>query len=169
MTFMRKAFAPVAFAATLLPLAPAHADEQRGRASWYAFTTITASGERANPGAMTAAHRTLPFGTRVQVQNLDNGRSVVVRINDRGPFVRGRIIDVTRAAASQLGFINAGTARVQISVVSQRRDGGHGQVARGTRPQQHLHRRRRLKLFQQKCEHFCARKMRKNKQIERFE
>ena len=119
MTFMRKAFAPVAVAAALLTLAPAKAEAEQGRASWYAFTTITASGERANPSAMTAAHRTLPFGTRVRVHNLDNGRSVVVRINDRGPFIRGRIIDVTRAAAGQLGFINAGTARVRISVVGR--------------------------------------------------
>lgn len=119
MTFMGKAIAPAAFAAALLTLAPAEAEAEQGRASWYAFTTITASGERANPSAMTAAHRTLPFGTRVRVDNLDNGRSVVVRINDRGPFIRGRIIDVTRAAAGQLGFVNAGTARVRVSVIGR--------------------------------------------------
>lgn len=68
-------------------------------------------------GAMAAAHRTLPFGTHVKVQNLGNGRAVVVRINDRGPFIRGRVIDLTKAAASQLGFIGAGTARVKLTVV----------------------------------------------------
>ena len=66
--------------------------------------TRTASGERMNPGAMTAAHRTLPFGSRVQVVNKRNGKSVMVRITDRGPFVRGRVIDVSPAAASALGF-----------------------------------------------------------------
>jgi rare lipoprotein A len=66
---------------------------------------------------MAAAHRTLPFGTHVKVQKLGNGRAVVVRINDRGPFVRGRVIDVTKAAASQLGFIGNGIARVKLTVV----------------------------------------------------
>ena len=66
--------------------------------------TRTASGERMNPGAMTAAHRTLPFGSRVHVVNKRNGKSVTVRITDRGPFVRGRVIDVSPAAASALGF-----------------------------------------------------------------
>ena len=74
-------------------------------ASVYAYEGgKTASGERANPQALTAAHRTLPFGTRVKVTNKRNGRTVVVRINDRGPFKRGRIIDVTPAAAQRLGF-----------------------------------------------------------------
>jgi rare lipoprotein A len=68
-------------------------------------------------GALAAAHRTLPFGTQVKVQNLGNGRAVVVRINDRGPFVRGRVIDVTKAAAQQLGFIGNGIARVKLTVV----------------------------------------------------
>jgi rare lipoprotein A len=74
----------------------------------------TANGERVHPGRMTAAHRSLPFGTRVRVTNVGNGQSVVVRINDRGPFVRGRIIDVTPAAARVLGF--SGLARVTVSV-----------------------------------------------------
>lgn len=73
----------------------------------------TASGERMNPGAMTAAHRTLPFGSRVTVTNRKNGRSVVVRISDRGPFVRGRVIDLTPAAARALGF--AGLAPVSVA------------------------------------------------------
>jgi len=73
-----------------------------------------------NADALAAAHRTLPFGTKVKVENLANGRSVVVRINDRGPFTGGRIIDVTRGAAEQLGMIRAGVARVKVTVV----DGG---------------------------------------------
>src|SRR5690606_35557439 len=66
---------------------------------------------------MTAAHRTLPFGTKVHVENLSNGKSVVVRVNDRGPFVGGRVIDVTRAAAEELGMVRAGIAKVRVSVV----------------------------------------------------
>ena len=77
----------------------------------------TASGERYDADELTAAHRTLPFGTRVKVTNLDNDRSVVVRVNDRGPFKDGRIIDVSKKAADQLGFVNAGLARVKIQVL----------------------------------------------------
>ena len=76
----------------------------------------TANGERMNPGALTAAHRTLPFGIRVNVVNQRNGKSVVVRISDRGPFVRGRIIDLTPAAARALGV--SGLAPVTLSVVA---------------------------------------------------
>lgn len=108
----------------------AGAQAQQGHASWYALTSKTASGERMNPNAMTAAHRSLPFGTRVRVENLSNGRSVVVRINDRGPFVRGRIIDVSRAAASQLGFIRAGTARVRITPLGGGRASSRASSAR---------------------------------------
>jgi len=96
------------------PFALAHAD-QVGHASWYALHSRTASGEMMNPSAMTAAHRSLPFGTKVLVENLSNGRSVVVRINDRGPFVGGRVIDVSKAAAANLGMISSGTAHVRIS------------------------------------------------------
>jgi peptidoglycan lytic transglycosylase len=78
---------------------------ESGIASIYAYAgERTANGERAQPNGFTAAHRTLPFGTRVRVTNKRNGRSVVVRINDRGPFVRGRVIDLTPAAARVLGF-----------------------------------------------------------------
>ncbi|TIV62635.1 MAG: septal ring lytic transglycosylase RlpA family protein, partial [Mesorhizobium sp.] len=72
----------------------------------------TASGERMNPAALTAAHRSLPFGTKLRVTNKNNGRSVVVRINDRGPFVRGRVLDLSRGAANQLGFIGSGHTAV---------------------------------------------------------
>ena len=100
-------------AALLLPeLAQA---EQTGHASWYALHSRTASGEMMNPSAMTAAHRSLPFGTKVLVENLSNGKAVVVRINDRGPFIKGRIIDVSKAAASVLGMLGSGTARVKVS------------------------------------------------------
>lgn len=91
------------------------ASAQCGRASWYALTSKTASGERMNPAAMTAAHRTLPFGSKVKVINQKNGRSIVVRINDRGPFVKGRVLDLSKAAAQKLGFLNAGHTPVCIA------------------------------------------------------
>jgi rare lipoprotein A len=89
--------------------------EQVGHASWYALRSRTASGEMMNPSAMTAAHRSLPFGTKMLVENLSNGKAVVVRINDRGPFIAGRIIDVSKAAASSLGMLGSGTAKVRVS------------------------------------------------------
>jgi len=88
---------------------------ERGRASWYGdlfHGRRTASGEIFNMHELTAAHKTLPFGTRLRVRNLANGREVAVRINDRGPHVRGRIIDLSRAAAAQVGLLHAGTATV---------------------------------------------------------
>ena len=78
---------------------------------------ISAPSERMNPSALTAAHRTLPFGTRLKVTNSNNGRSVVVRINDRGPFIRGRMLDLSRGAASQLGFISSGHTAVCVARV----------------------------------------------------
>ncbi len=86
-------------------------------ASWYKMGTKTASGEAMNANVLAAAHRSLPFGAKVRVDNLANGRSVVVRINDRGPFVRGRVIDVTRAAAERLDMIHTGTANVKLTVL----------------------------------------------------
>lgn len=83
-----------------------------GSASWYALYSRTASGERMNPEAMTAAHRTLPLGTRLKVVNKRNGKSVIVRINDRGPFVKGRVLDLSKGAARHLGFVKAGHAKV---------------------------------------------------------
>src|SRR5262249_62141840 len=97
---------------------------QTGLASYYGrefSNQRTASGERFDPGLLTAAHRTLPFGTRVRVTNLDNGRRVVGRINDRGPFARGRVLDLSPAAARKLGFVNDGVARVRIDVLKQKR------------------------------------------------
>lgn len=78
----------------------------------------TASGERFNPGGLTAAHRTLPFGTQLRLTNVRNGRSVVVRVNDRGPFVRGRMLDVSRGAAFALGFVGQGTAQLRVEPMS---------------------------------------------------
>jgi rare lipoprotein A len=102
-------------AAALLPLNQAKAD-QLGHASWYSLpANITANGEHMDPNELTAAHRSLPFGTRVLVENLTNGRMVVVRINDRGPFIGGRIIDLSKAAAASIGMINAGTAKVRVT------------------------------------------------------
>ncbi|WP_394080455.1 septal ring lytic transglycosylase RlpA family protein [Xanthobacter aminoxidans] len=95
----------------------ANADTSTGIASYYWQGRSTASGERFNPTAYTAAHRSLPFGTKVRVTNLRNGKAVVVRINDRGPFVRGRVIDVSKAAASELGFTGSGVTRVSLSVI----------------------------------------------------
>ena len=90
---------------TAILLYGSDAAAESGIASVYAYSgSKTASGERASPGGLTAAHRTLPFGTKVRVTNKRNGHSVVVRINDRGPFMRGRVIDVTPAAARALGF-----------------------------------------------------------------
>jgi rare lipoprotein A len=94
---------------------PAGAELGRGRASWYGpgfHGKRTASGERFDMNDLTAAHRTLPFGTRVRVRNAQNGREVVVRINDRGPQVNARIIDLSRAAAVALDLLQAGEAPV---------------------------------------------------------
>jgi len=101
---------------------PEGARVQTGMASFYGGEHAgarTASGERFDPKALTAAHRTLPFGTRVRVTNLANGRSVVVRINDRGPFRKTRVLDVSRAAAAELRMIGSGVAKVKLVVVRE--------------------------------------------------
>lgn len=100
--------------------APVAAGSEEGLASWYGepyHGRPTASGQLYDQSELTAAHRTLPFGSRVRVANLDNGRSVVVVINDRGPFVAGRILDLSRAAAEELRLIGPGVARVRLTVV----------------------------------------------------
>ncbi len=99
----------------------ARATSEGGVASYYAHQyhgRTTANGEIFDMNAMTAAHKTLPFGTRVKVTNLQNGKSVTVRINDRGPFVKGRIIDLSFAAAKRLDIVEAGIARVKLERVS---------------------------------------------------
>ncbi|MFM2421782.1 MAG: hypothetical protein RL291_312 [Pseudomonadota bacterium] len=87
---------------------------EQGVASYYWQPQRVAAGGWFNPNAMTAAHKSLPFGTRVRVTRLDTGRSVVVTINDRGPFVRGRIIDLSRRAAQEIGMTGQGIARVRV-------------------------------------------------------
>lgn len=109
-------FTFVAAAIMLANIQPAAA--QCGKASWYALRSKTASGEMMNPSAMTAAHRSMRFGSKVLVTNKRNGRSVVVRINDRGPFVKGRIIDVSKAAAHKLGFVSSGHTNICIQKIS---------------------------------------------------
>lgn len=108
--------APVSLAQELVSVV----DTATGVASWYGgkfHGRRTASGETYNQHALTAAHRTLPFGTEVVVTNQNTGKSVVVRINDRGPFTGGRIIDLSHKAASQIGMINSGTARVTLEII----------------------------------------------------
>ncbi len=106
-----------ALSAWLTGAAPAAAMIECGTASWYDETagTAAANGGTIDPAALAAAHPSLPFGTRVLVENLSNGRATTVEINDRGPFVAGRLIDVTRAAAEELAFLDGGLARVRIS------------------------------------------------------
>ena len=97
-----------------------HGYDQTGVASYYGARhhgKRTASGERFDQHSLTAAHRQLPFGTRVKITNLGNNDSVVVRINDRGPYSRGRLIDVSREAAEQLGMLRTGTARVRVQAL----------------------------------------------------
>ena len=100
-----------AFVLIALVICPVYAEI--GRAAFYSGGR-TASGERTGPDGLTAAHRTLPFGTMVRVTNIRNGKTVVVRITDRGPYGRGRIIDLSRAAARELDMISSGTALVSV-------------------------------------------------------
>ena len=98
---------------------PKHLINFVGTASWYTYqtgnkTNKTASGERFNPNEYTAAHRSLPFGTKVKVTNMNNNKSVIVTINDRGPILRSRVIDVSHGAAKRLGFVQLGTTKVKL-------------------------------------------------------
>lgn len=86
-------------------------------ASFYDHDTETASGEKFDPRELTAAHRSLPFGTRLRVTNLANGRSVMVRVNDRGPYIRGRSVDVSSSAAEALQMTEPGVVKVKLDVV----------------------------------------------------
>ena len=103
----------ITLAIALLAIASCPVRAENGVAAFYRGGR-TASGEVTGPTGLTAAHRTLPFGTRVLVTNVRNGKAVIVRIVDRGPFNRGRIIDVSRAAAHELEMIESGTARVSV-------------------------------------------------------
>jgi len=109
-----------AAAVILLSAAPCFALREEGLASWYGGKfqgRTTASGEIFDTNLMTAAHKSLPFGTIVKVTDLDTGQATMVRINDRGPFVEGRIIDLSRAAAEELDMVGRGVARVSIEAV----------------------------------------------------
>ena len=88
-----------------------------GIASFYKYDSKTASGEQFNPSELTAAHRTLPFGTRLRVTNVATGQSVTVRVNDRGPFIPGRVVDVSHSAAEALGMVDRGITKVKLEVV----------------------------------------------------
>jgi rare lipoprotein A len=107
---------------TYYPLLSSHGFREQGIASWYGpgfHGKQTANGERYDMHGMTAAHRVLPFGTRVKVTNLENGKSIVVRINDRGPFAKERVIDLTRTGAERIGMIAKGTAPVRLETLGQ--------------------------------------------------
>lgn len=110
---------------------------QSGKASFYADKfegSPTASGEKYKHNKLTAAHKTLPFGTKVKVTNIENNKTVEVVINDRGPYVDGRIIDLSKSAAEQLGFINRGITEVQIEVI----DAGDGKTSQPIRSIDHV-------------------------------
>lgn len=108
------------------PASPRHSSDENGArqpaashgmASFYSEGTLTASGEKFNSRELTAAHPTLPFGTRLRVTNSATGKSVTVRVNDRGPYVAGRVVDVSRSAAEVLGMVDKGVANVRLDVV----------------------------------------------------
>jgi rare lipoprotein A len=110
-----------AVAASAVPIADMETEIDGGMASYYGNELAgnrTANGERFDPGQLTAAHRTLPFGSKVRVTNMSNGDSVIVRINDRGPFSHGRVIDVSHAAAREIGMHRSGTARVKLVLLN---------------------------------------------------
>lgn len=121
----------------LLTTVSIKAQIQEGKASYYADKfegKPTASGEKYKHSKLTAAHKTLPFGTVVKVTNISNGKSVEVRINDRGPFVEDRVIDLSRSAAEEIGLIHVGIADVKIEVV----DAGDGKGSGPTKPIDHV-------------------------------
>jgi rare lipoprotein A len=114
----RKSSREVGILSPTIRPAPKH-DALLGMASYYEHGSLTASGEKFDARELTAAHPTLPFGTRLRVTNLATGRSVMVRVNDRGPFVRGRVVDVSYTAARTLGMVGRGIAKVKLDVVHE--------------------------------------------------
>jgi len=150
--------------------------DRRGIASWYGrkfHGRRTANGERYNMNALSAAHTTLPLPSLVRVSNLDNGRSVVLRVNDRGPFVRGRIIDVSRYAARLLGFQKQGTARVRVQAVGPdgrypALDARNGKAARQLAANRAEQAARRQAALTGKVEYRVARKTRLFVQVGAF-
>lgn len=113
---MKRAILLATFAAAMMATGAVSASQQ-GLASYYKSGHQTANGERFNPHGLTAAHRTLPFGTKVRVTNLKSGKSVVVRINDRGPFKRKRVIDLSLGAAKVIGLVRDGIAPVRVDLM----------------------------------------------------
>jgi rare lipoprotein A len=111
----------VAFCALALTPVPSFARMECGEASWYDHAgQPSASGGIIDPTALTAAHPSLPFGSKVEVENLDNDRTVILKIDDRGPFTQGRIIDVSRAAAEALDFKGDGVTQVRVTAIETR-------------------------------------------------
>jgi rare lipoprotein A len=110
---------PVATASVVrrAPEARESKSKSQGMASFYSHGTRTASGEKFDPAELTAAHPTLPFGTKLRVTNTNTGQSVTVRVNDRGPYVPGRVVDVSHSAAEALGMVGKGVAPVKLDVV----------------------------------------------------
>lgn len=122
MSLIRKYIKTAAIAATAVFIgisSPSAAYLGTGKASWYALTSRTASGEMMNAARLTAAHRTLAFGTLVRVTHLKKKSSVIVCINDRGPFTGNRVIDLSKAAASQIGLIHDGVAKVKLEKIGK--------------------------------------------------
>ena len=118
----RRGLLAFAVLALVLPYGAAQAGAQEGTVSWYGgkfHQRKTASGEIFDARGLTMAHPTLPFGTKVRVTNLRNGRSVVVRVNDRGPFIGHRIADVSQAAAETLGMLKRGVAKARIEILGE--------------------------------------------------
>jgi rare lipoprotein A len=121
MRFCKTAIAALILVQPIWALAgSAGKDMGSGHASYYANEFAgrrTANGETFNPNGLTAAHRTAPFHSKIRVTHLGNGKSVTVRVNDRGPFIKGRIIDISYGAAKQIGLHHSGTARVQLTLL----------------------------------------------------
>lgn len=92
-------------------------DPKLAKTSWYQMGTKTASGERYNPDGLTVAHKTYPFGTLLKLTNPDNNKTVIARVNDRGPFAHGRELDASRGTARELGFISKGVANLKVEVI----------------------------------------------------
>lgn len=127
----------IPFFALLFVVAPCFSQTQTGKASFYADKFeghLTASGEKYKHSKLTAAHKALPFGTRIRVTNLANNASVEVIVNDRGPYVEGRIVDLSRSAAEKLGYINQGVADVRVEVI----DAGDGKSGMEVKPVDHV-------------------------------
>ncbi len=139
----------------LASCAPYHAGKKpisyraKGEASWYGpgfHGRKTANGEKFSQNALTAAHKTLPLGTTVKVTNLENDKSVVVRINDRGPFVKGRIIDLSKGAAKEIGLIGTGTAHVEVVALAagDESEPTEGEATRGDSPKETAHAKKKI-------------------------